>query len=559
MKEDLERDLATLQQRVAELEGAGTEHKRTGRVLHKSEATAHAFLESAGEGIVIVDPGGAIVLVNAKTEELFGYHRDELLGQPLEILLPKRFQESHAGHRAGYFVEPRIRPMGTGLDLAARRKDGSEFPVEISLSFARTDEGILAMGFITDITHRKEAEKALARKVDEIARLGKEAQVREAFIRNVVESIRDGIVVVDREGRISAWNRALEERIGMEASEVLGLPILEAFPKLKAQGFSVILAKILDGDQEVELRGFEHETRDGERVTMALKGTPLRAATGEVTGAVFALEDVTERIEMERIARQSEKMAAVGTLAAGIAHEINNPIGIITSRVELMLMEARERRLEREVIKDLRVIEKHAGRVAKITQGLLSFSRQAPWKLTAVDVNQVVEESLLLVEKQLAKEGIALQKELAPDLPEIQGSANHLEQVIVNLVTNAREAMPRGGTLRFATMVHRPASSVDPMREDRDGRRSSDFGEIGRVISGQAVVEIRVSDTGPGIPPGILPRIFDPFFTTKEQGSGLGLSITYGIVRDHGGAITVDSRPGAGSTFIIQFPIPGGS
>lgn len=292
---------------------------------------------------------------------------------------------------------------------------------------------------------------------------------------------------------------------------------------------------------------------------MALKGTPLRAATGEVTGAVFALEDVTERIEMERIARQSEKMAAVGTLAAGIAHEINNPIGIITSRVELMLMEARERRLEREVIKDLRVIEKHAGRVAKITQGLLSFSRQAPWKLTAVDVNQVVEESLLLVEKQLAKEGIALQKELAPDLPEIQGSANHLEQVIVNLVTNAREAMPRGGTLRFATMVHRPASSVDPMREDRDGRRSSDFGEIGRVISGQAVVEIRVSDTGPGIPPGILPRIFDPFFTTKEQGSGLGLSITYGIVRDHGGAITVDSRPGAGSTFIIQFPIPGGS
>jgi len=282
-------------------------------------------------------------------------------------------------------------------------------------------------------------------------------------------------------------------------------------------------------------------------VTMDLKGSPLRTPTGEVIGAVFALEDVTERIELERIARQSEKMAAVGTLAAGIAHEINNPIGIITSRVELMLMEALERRLKREVIKDLRVLEKHAGRVAKITQGLLSFSRQAPWKLTSVDVNQVVEEALLLVEKQLAKEGIALKQDLARDLPKIQGSPNHLEQVIVNLLTNAREAMPRGGVLRVSTTVHRPLLTDDRMEEDRDGRRSS-------VIE-HDMVGIQISDTGLGIPPEILPRIFDPFFTTKEQGSGLGLSITYGIVREHGGTITVDSRPGEGSSFIIQVPI----
>ncbi len=543
---DLLKDMADIGNRV----GLFTERKRAEEALRKSEATGRALLESAAEGIVIVNPDGRIVLANVRTEELFGYQRDELLGQTLEVLLPERFQNSHADHRAVYFAEPRVRPMGIGLDLAARRKDGTEFPVEISLSFIKTEDGVIAMGFITDITERKQAEEALAREVQEVARLGEEAQVREAFIRDVVESIRDGIVVVDREGRITAWNRAMEQLYGMTAIEARGLPILEAFPKLKAQGFAKVLARILEESEEVALGGVEHETRFRGRVTMDLKGSPLRTPTGEVIGAVFALEDVTERIQLERIARQSEKMAAVGTLAAGIAHEINNPIGIITSRVELMLMEAREKGLTPEVMKDLQVVEKHAGRVAKITQGLLSFSRQAPWKMTTVDVNQVVEETLLLVEKQLAKEGIALKKDLAADPPKIQGSPNHLEQVVVNLLTNAREAMPRGGVLRVSTTVHRPPLTDDRKGEDRSGRRSS-------VI--ESGVQIRIGDTGPGIPAEIVPRIFDPFFTTKEQGSGLGLSITYGIVREHGGTISVDSQPGEGSTFIIQLPIPGGA
>ena len=507
--------------------GQFTERKWAEEALRKSEATGHAFLESAAEGIVIVNPDGRISFINAKTEELFGYHRDELLGQTLEVLLPERFQDTHAGHRAGYFAEPRVRPMGLGLDLAARRKDGSEFSVEISLSYLKTEDGVLAMGFITDITERKRVEKALAHQAQELAHLAEEAQVREAFIRNVVESIRDGIVVVDREGRITAWNRAMEERSGISATEVRGLPFLDAFPTLKAPGFAKVLTRILAENEEVALGGFEHETPHRERVTMDLKGSPLRNATGEVIGAVFALEDVTERIQMERIARQTEKMAAVGTLAAGIAHEINNPIGIITSRVELMLMEAREKGFAPDVMKDLKVLEKHAERVAKITRGLLSFSRQAPWKLTAVDLNHVIEEALLLVEKQLAKEKIVLKKNLAADLPKIQGSANHLEQVVVNLLNNAREAMSEGGTVQVES--HRA----------------------------EEMIEIRITDTGPGIPPEFLPRIFDPFFTTKEQGTGLGLSITYGIVREHGGNISVESRPGAGSTFTIQIPISG--
>ena len=693
----LSQELTTLRQRIAELEALNAGRERAEEALRKSEATARALLESAAEGIVIVGSDGRIVLANARAAEMFGYPREELIGQPIEVLLPERLRTAHTTHRAGYFTEPRIRPMGRGLDLAGRRKDGTEFPVEISLSYNETEDGLVAMASITDITQRKHAERrqntqfavtrvfaesgqledaiapllqaiceglawelgelwyvdpaikvlrwggiwhapsldvaefeavsrqitlshgsglpgrvwatgepawiadiltdadfhrtavaakmglhgalafpvrsergvtgvmiffsrhvhppdqdllkimadigsrigqfikrkrgeeALTRQAEELARLGQEAQVREAFIRNVVESIQDGIIVLDRQGRITEWNRAMEERYGIPAADVRGLSILEVFPSLRAEGFEESLGRILGGTEEVTLERCEHETRHRGRGTMNIKGSPLRTLTGEVIGAVLALEDVTERVQLERIARQSEKMAAVGSLAAGIAHEINNPIGVITSRVELMLMEAREKGLPPGVTRDLQVIEKHAGRVAKITQGLLSFSRQAPWKLTDMDVNQVVEEALLLVEKQLTKERIVLEKNLAPGLPKIAGSPNHLEQVLVNLLTNAREAMVSGGTVLV------------------ESRRAHEM------------IEIRVTDTGPGIPPEVMARIFDPFFTTKEEGTGLGLSISYGIVREHGGTITIESRPAGGSTFIVELPIRGTS
>ena len=361
--------------------------------LRWSQAMAQALLESASEGIMMIDGTGRIVVANAGAERMFGYDRDELLGQPLEVLLPARFWETHAEYRDTFFSAPRVRPMGRGLDLVARRRDGAEFPVEISLSFAETRDGLLAMAFITDVTERKRTEEELRRQ-------------REAL-------------------------------------------------------------------------------------------------------------------------HQAEKLAALGALAAGLAHEINNPIGIISSRIELMLTGPDGQELPAEVREDLLVLQRNVQRVGQIAHGLLSFARQSPREREPVNLNRVVGETLLLVHPQITRAGIEISTILDPALPTILGHAGALEQVTLNLLTNAREAMADGGTVRIET---RPAP--------------------GRPGWMQLIIE----DTGPGIAPEILPRVFDPFFTTKSKGTGLGLSLTYGIVADHQGTVDVRSELGKGTTFTLSFP-----
>jgi len=238
--------------------------------------------------------------------------------------------------------------------------------------------------------------------------------------------------------------------------------------------------------------------------------------------------DISERVELQRAAHQSEKLAALGTLASGIAHEINNPLGIISSRIEVMLLEAETEPLPQSLVDDLLTVHKHAERVARIAQGLLSFSRQSSTEMGTVDLNRVVEDTVLLARGQIEKSGIAIEMTLAPALPPVRGNPNALSQVVLNLLTNARDAMPGGGRVAIVTA---PAPDA-------------------------GAVEIVVSDTGHGMSAETLSRIFDPFYTTKPNGTGLGLSIVYGIVHDHGGTITTESTPGEGTRFVVRLPKP---
>jgi C4-dicarboxylate-specific signal transduction histidine kinase len=223
---------------------------------------------------------------------------------------------------------------------------------------------------------------------------------------------------------------------------------------------------------------------------------------------------------------QAEKLAALGTLAAGIAHEINNPIGVITSRVELMRLDADVHQLPEEVRDDLAVVHRQAGRVARITQGLLSFARKSPREWTSIDLNRIVDDTLVLLEQPLTRNGVRIVASRTQGLPRIAGDRNALQQVLVNLLTNARDAIAGAGTIEVRT-------------EASPDRRQ---------------VRLSVRDTGRGIPPETLSRIFEPFFTTKAEGTGLGLAISYGIVRDHHGTIDVDSRRDHGTTFTVTLP-----
>jgi PAS domain S-box-containing protein len=358
--------------------------------------------------------------------------------------------------------------------------------------------------------------------------LTSEAREREEYIRGVVESLSEGVIAIDNDGRIATWNRALETRYAVSAAEVLGRNFFEVFPVVRHESWGRSLRQLLDGGIEAfALEGVEHRTLRGKHVILNIKGTRLRHG-GASAGVVLLVEDITDRVALERSARQTEKMAAVGTLAAGVAHELNNPIGIISSRTELMLLDAESREMPGELREDLEVLRRHAQRITHIVQGLLSFARPAPVAFGPVDLNWVVEETLLLAEKQIVKEGVTITRRLSPGLSPLWGNANALQQVVMNLVTNARDALHGRGEIVIETAC---------------------------VAGPPEVLRLTVRDTGSGITPETLTKIFDPFFTTKSNGTGLGLSITYGIVRDHHGTIDVQSEPGRGTAFALTFPL----
>jgi len=417
------------------------------------------------------------------------------------------------------------------------------------LALSRTDKGdflssddvellTTLAGYVSIAVENARLYSSLQHKVEEYERL-------KEFSENIVESINVGILAVDLNDCVESWNTQIERLTGIPRDAALGRPLAELFPAELCEVFdqvrkqtgvrniykfvlpapAIAVAASANGNANGNGNGHGNGKQAGPAVhVLNLAIAPLVSKDLRQIGRLIIFDDVTDRDELERRLVQADKLSSIGLLAAGVAHEVNTPLAVISTYAQLLAKQISD---DEQKSKLLDKIAKQTFRASEIVNSLLSFSRTSPTEFVEVDVSKVIHETLNLVEHQLRDSGVEVKLDSPPALPPVKGNAGKLQQVFLNLFLNARDAMDAGGTLA----IH--------------------------VWSENGFARIDVADTGQGIAPEHLERIYDPFFTTKaaRKGTGLGLSVTYGIVREHGGSIEVESRPGAGSRFRVEFPL----
>jgi PAS domain S-box-containing protein len=495
------------------------------------------LLETLPDAVIAVDRHGTIVQVNSQAQELFEYDREELIGQKVEMLVPENYRGQHHHHRETFAGAPKTRRMGANLDLYGRRRNGSEFPVEISLSPVTTENGTVVLSAIRDISDRKRIAEELRRANEELHRRTTE-QLGEyrSRLALIIDSSEDAILSKGLDGTITSWNRGAERIYGYMPEEVVGRNISLLIPSDRPDEVPEILRKISAGER-IEHHESVRVAKDGRHLNVALSVSPLRDAAGEIVGASAIARDITAEKRAEAMLRQSQKMEAIGRLAGGVAHDFNNVLGIINSCAEFLrdrILPSAEPSLYVENI--CKAIER--GR--SLTKQLLAFSRTSAVQPRILDLNERLREISKLLRPLL---GDDVEIIIAPrtNSAVVEADPGQLDQVVVNLAVNARDAMPRGGKFILET------SAV---------RFDETFSEQEQAVPAGKYIVLAVSDTGTGMDEATGSRIFEPFFTTKEagKGTGLGLATVYGIVKQSSGHILVYSELGHGTTFKIYLP-----
>ena len=494
-----------------------------------------SILEAIPDAVVAVNQQGVIIQVNSQTESLFGYTRDALIGQKVEILVPEQQRPQHHLHREHFHEQPKIRRMGSGLDLYGRRRDGSQFPVEISLSPVTTGDGTMVLSVIRDISDRKRIEEELRRAHDELDRRRKrELLDSQNRLTLIVDSSQDAIIGKNLDGIVTHWNKGAEHIYGYTAQEMIGRPISVLAPKERVDEIPAILEKIRNG-QRVEYFESVRVTKDQRNLNVSISVSPIHDAEGNVVGASTIARNITAQKKIEDQLRQSQKMEAVGRLAGGVAHDFNNLLGIVTACSELL-----RSRVDAESAEYIDNIHEAAKRGALLTRQLLAFSRRQPVQTQLLDLNERLKEVSKLL-RPLMGDDVEIVLRPRPATAIVEADPGQLDQIVINLAVNARDAMPRGGKLILET-------------ELLDSDES--FAREHPAMMAARYVMLAVSDNGTGMDEATRSRVFEPFFTTKEtgKGSGLGLATVYGIVKQSGGHVWVYSEPGHGTTFKIYLP-----
>jgi two-component system, cell cycle sensor histidine kinase and response regulator CckA len=495
------------------------------------------LLETLPDAIVAVDGDGSIVQINSQAQVLFGYEREELLGQKVEMLVPESYRGEHHHHRENFAKTPKTRRMGADLDLYARRRNGSEFPVEISLSPVSTKKGRFVLSAIRDISDRKRIAEELRRANEELhQRTTEQLGESRSRLASIIDSSEDAILSKDLNGTITSWNKGAERIYGYTPEEVVGRHISLLTLRDRTDEIPDILEKIARGE-DIDHYESVRVAKDGRRLDVSISVSPLRNAAGDIVGASAIARDITAQKRAEGQLRQSQKMEAIGRLAGGVAHDFNNVLGIINACAEFL-----RDRIDPAAEPSLYVenIRKAIERGTSLTKQLLAFSRTSAVQPRVLDLNERLRDISKLLRPLLGDDVEIL---IVPRTTSavIEADPGQLDQIVVNLAVNARDAMPRGGKfiLETGTMI-----------------LDEGFAEQDQAMMPGKYVMLAVSDTGTGMNEGTVSRIFEPFFTTKEagKGTGLGLATVYGIVKQSAGYIMVYSEPGQGTTFKIYLP-----
>ncbi|MFZ0359948.1 MAG: PAS domain S-box protein [Terriglobales bacterium] len=495
------------------------------------------LLETLPDAIVAVDCDGIIIQVNSQTQELFGYTRAELIGQTIEILVPESYRSQHHQHRANFAKTPKTRRMGANLDLHGRRRNGSQFPVEISLSPVSTEKGLVVLSAIRDISDRKRIVEELRRANEEVQRKTAE-QIGEyrSRLASIIDSSEDAILGKNLDGTITSWNKGAERIYGYTPEEAIGKNISILAPNDRPDEIPEILRKIARGES-IEHYESVRVTKDGRHLNVSISVSPLRNAQGDVIGASAIARDITAQKRAEAQLHQSQKMEAIGRLAGGVAHDFNNILGIINACAEFLRDRIDSAAEPSQYVEN---IKKASERGASLTRQLLTFSRSSSVQPRILDLNDRLKDVGKLLRPLMGDDVEILIVSKSPAAV-VEADPGQLDQIVVNLAVNARDAMPRGGKF---------------ILETRAERFDETFVDQHQNMPAGNYVLLAVSDTGTGMDEATVSRIFEPFFTTKEQGkgTGLGLATVYGIVKQSAGHILVYSEPGHGTTFKIYLP-----
>ena len=458
------------------------------------QARFRELLEAAPYAILDCDGDGRILIVNAAAERLFGYSQAELLERRVEELIP------------------RPQSIDTPHKTLARRKDGTEVPVEISLSPAQAERGGPVTCIVRDITARMQAEEAL-----------RESNRR---IASILESITDGFFAVDREWRFTYLNGRAEQIVGCKRDQVQGKRLWDVFPELAGSAFRQELERSADTQSAIEF---------------SAPYAPLNLwldvhAYPSADGLAVYFQDITTRKVLEDQSRQSQRLEALGRLAGEVAHDFNNLLTIIGGHGQIALDSIDRSQLA--LRHDVEIVVEAAVRASALTRQLLTFSRRQVVQPRVLDLNRLVKKMARMLERT-TREDIVLRLLPRAGLWRVEADPGQMEQIVINLAVNARDAMPTGGTLSIVT----------------DNREVSGPPGTPPLAPGSYVL-LAISDTGSGLDPETRDHIFEPFFTTKARGkgTGLGLATVYGIVKQNGGEIWVDSEPGKGARFEIYLP-----